>query len=431
MKLRILFTLILLTTVLGTTPALADDSLAANYDYPINNNLAATVIGTPEKYRVEFTHVRKSRSEKKLRYDKNRNVPEIYWHSKGLNYTLVSQSGPAPLLISIAGTGGSNRTKILRIIERVFYAQGYHILSLPSPTHSDFIVNSSTSHLPGLPEDDARDLYRVMKDVVKKISQNIEITHYNLIGYSLGGTQAAFLAKLDVTQRVFNFKRVLMLNPSVNLYNSVAIFDKMFANRFANEREIQPFFDKIINSFAHIMDQEDFTGLTSHALYQAFKEDSPSDRDLQGMISMAFRISLANMIFAADTMSKSGYIVPANYEIPKYSSVTNLYKVAMRQSFTDYFNQMVYPHYKDRFSTSEAMIKATDLKIIEDFLLNAQHIGLITNVDDIIYAPGEIEFLRNTFGQRATIFPNGGHLGNISSRAYVNEMINFFGKAKQ
>ena len=34
--------------------------------------------------------------------------------------------------------------------------------------------------------------------------------------------------------------------------------------------------------------------------------------------------------------------------------------------------------------------------------------------DDVILVPGEIDFLRATFGQRAFIYPRGGHLGNLA-----------------
>ena len=123
-----------------------------------------------------------------------------------------------------------------------------------------------------------------------------------------------------------------MLNPSVNLYNSVVLFDEMFATRFADAAEFQLFFEKVINAFARLMHQEDFTGLTSSALYEVYRDRDPSDRDLQGLIAFGFRLALANMVFAADIMSQAGRIVPANYEIPKHASLTNLYKVALRQS---------------------------------------------------------------------------------------------------
>jgi len=47
------------------------------------------------------------------------------------------------------------------------------------------------------------------------------VSEFYLGGYSLGGTQAAFVAKIDEERRIFNFRKVIMVNPVVNLYNSV------------------------------------------------------------------------------------------------------------------------------------------------------------------------------------------------------------------
>jgi hypothetical protein len=51
---------------------------------------------------------------------------------------------------------------------------------------------------------------------------------------------------------------------------------------------------------------------------------------------------------------------------------------------------------------------------------------MMTNADDLILAPGEIEFLRDTFGERATIWPTGGHCGNMEQKDVVAFMVDFF-----
>jgi hypothetical protein len=55
----------------------------------------------------------------------------------------------------------------------------------------------------------------------------VEVTDFFLTGYSLGAAQSAFVAKLDEEDKVFNFRKVLLVNPPVSLYNSVQILDKM------------------------------------------------------------------------------------------------------------------------------------------------------------------------------------------------------------
>ena len=50
----------------------------------------------------------------------------------------------------------------------------------------------------------------------------------------------------------------------------------------------------------------------------------------------------------------------------------------------------------------------------------------MTNADEIILAPGELEYLRDVFGARAKIFPTGGHGGNLTYRDNVEYMVQFF-----
>ncbi len=48
------------------------------------------------------------------------------------------------------------------------------------------------------------------------------------------------------------------------------------------------------------------------------------------------------------------------------------------------------------------------------------------NENDVILAPGEIDFFRRVFGDRAKIYPTGGHCGNIDYRDNVAHMVNVF-----
>ena len=53
---------------------------------------------------------------------------------------------------------------------------------------------------------------------------------------------------------------------------------------------------------------------------------------------------------------------------------------------------------------------------------------MLTNADDIILAAGELEYLRQMFGDRATIYPNGGHCGNIDHRTVAAALTNYFAR---
>ena len=102
--------------------------------------------------------------------------------------------------------------------------------------------------------------------------------------------------------------------------------------------------------------------------------------------------------------------------------------VAMRVGFTDYFHEYFWPFYeKEAGGASRAdYARVHSLWAIQSYLIGARHIGVMHNYDDVILDPGEIDFFADTFDNRATIYPLGGHLGNMESRENAAAMLEFF-----
>ena len=111
----------------------------------------------------------------------------------------------------IPGTGAGFDASRSLILQRALYQAGHHVVALPSPLHPNFIVSASTSRRPGLLAEDTADLYRVMTLIRSDLERELAITRYDLIGYSLGATNAAFVAQLDEERHAFGFDRVLLI----------------------------------------------------------------------------------------------------------------------------------------------------------------------------------------------------------------------------
>lgn len=399
------------------------------YDYPIDNALAATVVGTPRAYVAALPN-KIRRSEKKVVVFPDREVNKFI-PRKALNYTLVRQKHEAPLVFSIAGTGASHRSAKMLMMEKAFYQAGFHVVSLPSPTYANFIVTASTTQVPGHIVHDSEDLYRVMERIHEQIKDKVKVTEFYITGYSLGGAQAAFVAKLDEERQVFNFKKVLMINPPVSLFNSVSILDGMLENNIPGGlNNFNVFFDELMDEFTKEYTKLENVNFNDEFLYRIY-EDRQNDIDpkrVSALIGLSFRISSSNMIFTSDLLTNGGYILPKNHELRKTESTTNYFKVAGRVSFTDYFNERFYPFYREQQPgiTKDSLIYDTSLKSIADYLRSADKIAVMHNQDDIILAPGEIDFFRNTFQSRAQIYPKGGHCDNMAYRDNVEYMVNYF-----
>ncbi|MGH6944300.1 MAG: hypothetical protein ACREH6_08800, partial [Geminicoccaceae bacterium] len=135
-----------------------------------------------------------------------------------------------------------------------------------------------------------------------------------------------------------------------------------------------------------------------------------------------------NLLFASDVMTNSGFIVPKDVELSTTDSLTLYFKAASRLDFSDYAHAILYPYYTEGSpeTTFDQLTELTSLKEIGDYLHNSKKIGLMHNEDDVTLAEGDIGYLETIFGDRAQIYPKGGHCGNMAYTDNVAYVIDFF-----
>ena len=73
--------------------------------------------------------------------------------------------------------------------------------------------------------------------------------------------------------------------------------------------------------------------------------------------------------------------------------------------------------------TRDGIIDMVSLRTIEDYLRSSDRVVMLGTENDVILAPGEIEWFENVFGERARIFPTGGHCGSMDQREFVRAML--------
>ena len=286
----------------------------------------------------------------------------------------------------------------------------------------------ASPHRPGHLEEDAADIYHVMKMIWSQIKSKIKVRKFHLTGYSLGGSQAAYVAKLDTELKTFNFGKVLLINPSLTLYNSVSKLDRMLENIPGGMDHFNKFFAMIVQKVTEAYKRSDSVIFNEELIYKAFQEDRPSDEQLAAIIGAAFRLFSANMIFTSDLVTNYGFVKPKNVTLTKNTSMSAYLRVNMRVGFTDYYHEYFFPYFraKEPSLTRSALVERLSLRNIENFLYKAKNIGVVHNRDDIILAKGEIDFFSDIFGNRAKIYPRGGHMGNLPHHETLAYIVNFF-----
>jgi hypothetical protein len=396
-----------------------------NYEYPLTDRFVATVVGTPDGYEADLP---KSIPFKKRRLNvfPDRHLPDLIWYGQEMYYSEALQDSPAPLIFLIAGTGAAHNGAKNVNMARAFYNAGFHVVSISSPTYPNFVTSASKTGVVGHAEKDAEDLYRVMEMIWAKLDKKIDATSFNLTGYSLGAFNAAYVSKLDEERKAFNFQHVLLINSPVSIYNSISLLDRMTENIPGGEDNFGGFFDKLVEGFSKIYKQEDSIG--SDFLYEAYKGMDLKDEELAALIGVSFRMSSGSLVFTSDVMIDYGYVKPKGLLLDRYADLTVYSQVVNRLGFTDYYHNFFYPYYKADYPdmSRDEFISAISLNAIADYLRNSPKITVMHNQDDVILEPGEIEFFNEVFGDRATIYPYGGHCGNMNYRDNVAHMVAAF-----
>src|SRR5262245_4763164 len=400
---------------------------AEPYDYPYSNPYYSTVVGTPqdkkakvpEKIPLKIGH---------LPQFEGRKIPDALWYGARLDYSYAKQKGPAPLIFVIAGTGAAHDSEKNQFLMRAFYGAGFHVVGITSPTYPTFVIAASTSRVPGEQRSDAQDIYTVMQKIWAEIGPKMKVTSFNLTGYSLGGTNAAFVAMLDEERKAFSFQKVLLLNPSVHLYNSISQLDRFLENTPGGIDNFNRMFRRIVDRIGASYQKSTAVTFSLDLVFDAFKDDPPRDEELASLIGISFRLSSSALIFTSDVMTNYNFIKPGNQVLTRNTNLDNYAQVSLRVGFTDFFHEYAWPYYEKSTTakTRAEFAQLQSLESIQSYLISARKIGVVDNQDDVILVPGEIDFLLNTFDDRAKIYPHGGHLGNLQQYETVAHILDYF-----
>jgi pimeloyl-ACP methyl ester carboxylesterase len=85
-------------------------------------------------------------------------------------------------------------------------------------------------------------------------------------------------------------------------------------------------------------------------------------------------------------------------------------------SFDGYVRHLVLPHFLEAGQAAasvESLLEASGLRGLASALAADERVRVVTNADDFLLAPEDVAWLEQTLGARATVFPEGGHLGNL------------------
>jgi len=331
---------------------------------------------------------------------------------KKLPYSLWLQEKPAPLLFIIPGIGSHRTaTNAVKLAESAF-ARGWSAVTISNPFNPEFIERGLSATYPGYTPSDARDLYRALGEIRASIEQDHpgRITASSLMGYSLGGIAALFISQIEraTDPGALHFERVVAINPAVNLEYAAARFDSYFDAPLAWPRaeRRKRTFETVRKGFV-VAQASDSDEITKHSTLPFRRDESK------------FLIGLSSRATTLQAISASRY--RGGRELPPLPPSEDDFGGAFEievesNTLKRYMDELAIPYFaqkEDGDQTVEQLFANANLYSQEAGLREDPRIHVFTNRDDFILQKRDLDWLKQVFGPRITVFPRGGHLGNM------------------
>ena len=400
---------------------------AFSYNFPIDDPYSATIIGSA-------TMMTPGVSENiplkvyEIQIKDKKEIPDVFWYASKFKFSFSKQKNKkAPLIFVLAGTGSDYSAIRVKFMQRIFHDAGYHTIAISSQMSQQFMISASTNAIPGMLIRDNEDIYKAMKLAYNKIKDQVDVTDFYIMGYSLGGANAAVLSYIDEKEKSFNFKRVFMVNPPVELYDSAVKLDK-YLDEYTGGKSVG--IEKLLNStLARVKGSltSEYANIGADTIYEIVKGDILSEAEKKAYIGLAFRLTSTDLNFISDFITKSHIYTKNPEKVDKFTNMKEYFKAVNFATFEDYVNKIGFPYYKkyNKDFTIEDLKREASLRVIEDYLRTSPKIAAVTNADELILNEKDIDYLKDVFKDRLIIYPKGGHCGNMFYKENVDVMVKF------
>jgi ABC-type transporter lipoprotein component MlaA/pimeloyl-ACP methyl ester carboxylesterase len=327
---------------------------------------------------------------------------------KSLKFNCWLQRDAAPLLFVMPGLGSHRLSLTTLAVAEHLYANGFSVVTISSVFHPEFMSNASTAALPAYAPVDSNDLIVALST----INNNLEKRHPGrfgkraIIGLSMGGFQALQIASREKSQSkdLLVADRYVAINSPVDLKIGAGFLDAFYKAPLQWPQQER---DERINQT---------TAKALMMLAPGPRAKTPpvtfGGNESKYLIGLNFRFILRDAIFSSQSRHNLGQI-----QAPLSSWNRNsAYDEISHWSYSDYFHKLVVPYYATRGISASQIIYEADLRNKSPQLRSNSKVRVLSNRNDFLLGPSDAAWLKSTFpGKKHTMFPNGGHLGNLSS----------------
>jgi phospholipid-binding lipoprotein MlaA len=334
-----------------------------------------------------------------------------------MKYNLWLQQDHAPLAIVSPGLGSHRVSNAALSLAEALYDDGFSVVTIAGVFHPEFMENASTHALPAYPPNDCRDLHVFITEIDRALEKKFpgRFGKKALVGFSMGGFQALHLAATEKSTDpgLIRFDRYVSINNPVDLHYGDQVIDNLSnaANSWpADTRQARA--NNAVHKAANLF------SLPPEKLAEPPFDASES----KFLVGASFRLTLRDTIFSSQERNDMGVLTTPISRWNREAAYREIYGFTLR----DYFLKFALPYYKQHGVTAADFKRENNLRTYTRALRSHGKTRVIVNSNDFLLSSGDVSWLRSTFGSsRLTVFPAGGHIGNLASPQMQRQVLEY------
>jgi ABC-type transporter lipoprotein component MlaA len=326
-----------------------------------------------------------------------------------LPYSLWLHDGAAPLVFIVPGLGTYRLSGQSVGLAEMAWESGCSVVTMSSSLHPEFMERAAAAPMPGFLPWDVADVRVALDEMRKDLDATFpgRFTRRALVGLSLGALESLMLAT-DPDSGAWD--AVVAINPPVSMEHALEQLDALYRSPLrwpAEERE-----DRIRQLLEKVVSLAEPAFQPASSANEAAPPISFEPWEAEYLIGLSFRWTLRSAIFNSQLRAPTGVLLT---ELDPHDS-DPAYREIEHYGYMKYVYAFLLPAVVGRVpdvNDDTALFARGDLRTRAAALAADARLRVITNRDDFLLGPGDIEWLERTFGNRLALFDTGGHLGNL------------------
>jgi hypothetical protein len=238
----------------------------------------------------------------------------------------------------------------------------------------------------------------------------VKTTAIHFMAVSLGALEGAHLSVIDADERKIGIDKYLLVNPPVDLAYAVKKIDEWntLGGKFGREKSQQ-----LVSKAIAIVDS-----------FSEARRDDPAVFDRLAKKFAGFTAEELQFLNGENLQSQlpeNIYVTQVIYDQKVLSAPKDDMRKRLEEgksfTFTDYNEKIAAPLWQkqagESYSDLEKFIQGGSVARIVARLRGNPRVHIMHNADDFLAERRSIEALKEALGDQVTLYPYGGHLGNL------------------